>query len=60
MARGIGDYGGTRLTIGDPELLFEVEDERWRESYRQLIENIQVLLQKIENQELRIRKLEAQ
>lgn len=59
MARTIGDFGATRLSAGDPEILFEIEDERWRESYRQLIENIQILVQQVEDHEKRILELEG-
>jgi hypothetical protein len=58
MARTIGDFNNNILSAGDPEILFEIEDERWRESYRQLIENIQILLAKTESHEKRIRELE--
>lgn len=60
MARAIGDYNNNALSAGDPEILFEIEDERWRESYRQLIENIQILLTKVEDHEKRIFELEGQ
>lgn len=59
MAKTIGDYGRSGLTIGDPELLFDVEDERWRESYRQLIENIQILLGRVEVLEDEVSKLKV-
>lgn len=59
MARTIGDFGNTSLGVGDPEILFEIEDERWRESYRQIIENTQILLKKVNDLEIRVNELEG-
>lgn len=53
-----GVYGKTDLVSADPELLFEIDDERWRECFRQLMDNSQALLKEIRQLQTRVQRLE--
>ena len=59
MRGSLGDFNNNSgQSIADPEIVFEIEDERWRDSYRQIIENIKGLIDKVDKLEQRVQILE--
>tara|TARA_R100001509_G_C4806335_1_gene194854 strand:- start:379 stop:570 length:192 start_codon:yes stop_codon:yes gene_type:complete len=55
----IGDFNNNSgQIIADNEIVFEIEDERLRDSYRQIIQNTNALIEKVEKLEARIEVLE--
>lgn len=59
MRGSLGDFNNNNgQSIADPEIVFEIEDERWRDSYRQIIENIKGLIDKVDKIDQRLKILE--
>ena len=59
MRGSLGDFNNNSgQSIADAEIVFEIEDERWRDSYRQIIENIKGLIDKVDKLEQRVQILE--
>ena len=55
MRGSLGDFNNNNgQSIADPEIVFEIEDERWRDSYRQIIDNVRGLVDKVNKLEQRV------
>ena len=59
MRGSLGDFNNNNgQSIADPEIVFEIEDERWRDSFRQIIDNVRGLVDKVNKLEQRVQILE--